>query len=473
MSDLSRLVADPTIERYRAFLGTFADVVDSLARDDRTDLLLMQLRESGHGWAGRAALLERQIRKARKAHAKSRLRVVTASDAEPGPELLRTMIGAVRANLANAEAILGASEYRIRRNEFTGRVEVDGEVLADETVLALTVDLQRRYDADFGEKQVAQAARIVAGNDAYHPIRDYLEGLTWDGTERIGGLLRGYFGAVAVDDDHVPVLAEMSIRWMVGAVARVIIPGCKLDTVLCLQGPQGALKSTAFRELAPDWYSDSELTVGSKDLYLGIQGTWLYEVAEIDKWTMYSRANLVKSVISGRSDKYRPPYGSSTIQVDRQCVFVGTVNPESFLTDPTGSRRYWPVTVTRTRPDDIARDRDQLWAEAYEAFRRGVAWWFDSDGEALIAAYSAQYQEYDAWTSDIASFLDTRSETTIGDLFADLKIEATNQDTKKARRMSGILRRLGWERGGRRYRDGRHLRIWTRKPAPDTKSEPE
>jgi len=468
IADLQGLVSDPTVDRYRAYLGTFADAVGELARDDRTDFLIMQLAAAGHGWSGRAATLERQIKRARK----TSLRLVTASESSGAPALLRTALGDVRANLANAEAVLRAGDRQIRHNDFTGRVEVDGEVLTDETVLALTVDLQRRYDADFSEKTIAQAARIVAGADAYHPIRQYFEGLTWDGTERIAGLLRGYFGAVAADDAHAATLGDMSIRWMVGAVARVMIPGCKLDTVLCLQGPQGALKSTAFRELAPDWYSDSELTVGSKDLYLGIQGTWIYEVAEIDKWTMYSRANLVKSVISGRSDKYRPPYGSATIQVDRQCVFVGTVNPESFLTDPTGSRRYWPVTVTRTRPDEIARDRDQLWAEAYAAFRAGVAWWFESDGEQRIAAYSAQYQEADAWAGEVVDYLKTVSTTTLSELFTALGIEASHRDTKKARRMTGILRRLGWE-SARVMRDGARVRVWTLKPGTDTKSEPE
>lgn len=236
-----------------------------------------------------------------------------------------------------------------------------------------TAQLVAHIDSHYGEfsaRNYELALTKVADDRAYHPIREYLDGLWWDGVERVDTLLVDYLGAE--DTEYVRAVTR---KTMVGAVARVLSPGTKLDSILVLNGKQGIGKSTLFARLGRQWYSDS-LTISDmrdKTAPEKLQGYWILEIGELAGLKKVD-AEIVKSFITRADDKYRPSYGRTVESHPRQCVVVGTTNSEDgFLRDNTGNRRFWTVCVTgesELRPWDLVAV-DQLWAEAQVRYHAG------------------------------------------------------------------------------------------------------
>jgi putative DNA primase/helicase len=170
------------------------------------------------------------------------------------------------------------------------------------------------------------AISTVAKATEFHPIRDYLNNLKWDGVSRIGKLATEYFGAA----DSI-YASEAGLRFMISAVARAMLPGCKVDHVLILEGPQGSFKSTAASALAGDaWFTDELAELGSKDAALQLRGRWIIEMAELNALGK-SDIQHIKAFLSRTTDRFRPPYGRVVEVVPRQCVFIGTTNAERYL----------------------------------------------------------------------------------------------------------------------------------------------
>lgn len=248
---------------------------------------------------------------------------------------------------------------------------------------------------------VGRAIGAVAREQRIHPVRDWLDTLKWDGTPRIETWTTTYLGAEPTDLHHA-----MGALWLISAVARIYRPGVKADHMLILEGQQGAKKSTALKVLAGEhWFTDELPELGSKDAALHMQGVWIVEIAELDA---IGRAEVsrIKAFLTRTTDRFRPPYGRYTIEVPRQCVFAGTVNPDTYLRDETGNRRFWPVRCGAIDIPALARDRDQLWAEAVHRFRSGAIWWID-DPALLSEAKAAQDARYqaDAWDARIDRWL--------------------------------------------------------------------
>lgn len=247
-----------------------------------------------------------------------------------------------------------------------------------------------------------QAVETVARDRLFHPVREYLDSLPWDGTPRIGTWLSVYLGAA-----DTPYIRAVGPRWLISAVARIYIPGTQADCALILEGPQGIRKSSALRILAQPWFTDRLSDLGSKDAAMETKGVWIIEIAELD--TM-SRAEVgtIKAFITRTCDRFRPPYGKRLVDLPRQCVFAGSVNPEGgYLKDATGGRRFWPVVCGAIDTIALERDRDQLWAEARDRFRAGDPWWLDSrDLEALATEQQADRYQGDAWDEPIRLYLD-------------------------------------------------------------------
>ena len=200
--------------------------------------------------------------------------------------------------------------------------------------------------------------------------------------------------------------------WLISAVARIFRPGVKADHMLVLEGPQGARKSTALKILAgEDWFTDELPDLGSKDAAMHMQGVWIIEIAELDAIGK-AEVSRIKAFLTRTTDRFRPPYGRYTIEVPRQCVFAGTVNPDTYLRDETGNRRFWPVRCGTIDIDALARDRDQLWAEAVARFRAGAIWWLDTP-ELIAAATAEQEKRYqaDAWDDLIANWITHETRT--------------------------------------------------------------
>ena len=268
--------------------------------------------------------------------------------------------------------------------------------------------LQRR-ELNVTPMTVSRSVGAVAREITVHPVRDHLGALAWDGVPRIETWACRYLGA-----EDTAFNRSVGALWLISAVARIFRPGVKADHMLVLEGPQGARKSTALKILAgEDWFTDELPDLGSKDAAMHMQGVWIIEIAELDAIGK-AEVSRIKAFLTRTTDRFRPPYGRYTIEVPRQCVFAGTVNPDTYLRDETGNRRFWPVRCGTIDIDALARDRDQLWAEAVARFRAGAIWWLDTP-ELIAAATAEQEKRYqaDAWDDLIEHWL-THEMRTVG-----------------------------------------------------------
>lgn len=251
-------------------------------------------------------------------------------------------------------------------------------------------------------KVTGEAVQMVAQENPFHPVHDYLKSLEWDGKPRLGTWLIDYLGAA-----DSPFVRAIGPRWLISAVARIFEPGCQVDHTLLLEGDQGIRKSSALHTLAGERYFADHLSdLGSKDSRLELHGKWIIELEELDR---VRRGDLprIKAFLTARSDHFRAPYGRRTEDVPRGCVFAGSVNDDSPLTDETGNRRFWPVKCGSIKLDTLARDRDQLWAEAHERYRAGDKWWLETAGlDALAQAEQEQRYEPGIWDEVILEWLD-------------------------------------------------------------------
>ena len=233
----------------------------------------------------------------------------------------------------------------------------------------------RRYLEDrysyIGKASIADAVTCIAMDNCYHPVREYLDALKWDGEPRLDTLFIDYLGA----DDNSYTRA-VTRKALTGAVKRIYEPGCKFDTMLVLVGSQGAGKSYLLSKIAvkPTWFNDSITTVKGKEAFEALQGYWIIEMAELTA-TRKSEIEAVKQYISSTSDNYRSAYGHYIESNPRQCIFFGTTNDDEFLRDYTGNRRFLPVRVDKEKAKkDMFEELSaeivgQLWAEAVVRYR--------------------------------------------------------------------------------------------------------
>jgi predicted P-loop ATPase len=318
---------------------------------------------------------------------------------------------------------------------------------------------------------VGPAIEAVARENPSHPVLNYLNALTWDGTARLDAWLVDHCGAA-----DTPYSRAVGAAWMVSAVARVYRPGCKVDTALILESRQGLQKSSALRVLGGEWFSDGIGDLSSKDTLLQMQGCWIIELAELDA-VGRSEVSRIKAFMSTASDRFRPPYAKRSADFPRQCVFAGTVNPErGYLSDPTGARRFWPVKAADGKPASwvinlarLAGARDQLWAEAAHRFNAGQTWWLSSDMTAAAEDVQAERYAGDAWDDviirylaetsvpvkngeDIVGWRNTKraealSDVSVGDVLKDaLHIAPGKWTQADQNRVSKSLRSMGFER---------------------------
>jgi predicted P-loop ATPase len=321
--------------------------------------------------------------------------------------------------------------------------------LRDTDVTQLQEWLQRQGLPKIGRDTTHQAIDLRGQERSFHPVRDYLNSLKWDGTQRLGRWLTYYLGA-----DESPYHSGIGRMFVIAMVARIYEPGAKCDYMLVLEGPQGARKSTACAILAGQWFSDSLPDVmHDKDVSQHIRGKWLIEIAELSA-TSRAEAEALKAFISRPVERYRPSYGRKEVIEPRQCVFIGTTNKNAYLRDETGGRRFWPVKVGSIDTDALAHDRDQLFAEAVHQYRAGAKWWPDGDFEAehVRPEQEARFEE-DAWESTISEYLKQHNQVLIGQIARDaLSIETPRIGRQDQNRIAAILGRLGWKRGARDWK---------------------
>ncbi len=315
--------------------------------------------------------------------------------------------------------------------------------LTDQDDSSTSVWLQREYDLCAATSTVAEGIQLLVHHAPYHPVRDYLNGLAWDGHPRLDTWLSTYCHAT-----DTPFTRTVGAKTLISGVARILVPGCKADCMTILQGPQGTYKSTVWRTLASDgWFSDTLPDIHTKDAAQGLRGKWLIEFGELATLRRSER-EVVKRFLSANQDHYRPSFGRRALTFPRHNIFVGTTNQDAIFTDETGDRRYWPVTV-QSQCDIVALecDRDQLWAEAVHRYRHGAMWYLTTEEECLANTEREARFEADVWEESIAMFVTGKDYVTTQQILVDClgMYELAHQNVVHSRRVGAVLRRLQWE----------------------------
>jgi predicted P-loop ATPase len=294
-----------------------------------------------------------------------------------------------------------------------------------------------------------QAVQTAARDHPFHPVKAYLQGLHWDGVERVDRWLSTYLGAE--DTEYSRAIGS---RWLISAVARIFRPGAKADCCLILEGPQGIRKSTALRTVAGEYFTDELADLGSKDAATQTRGVWIIELSELDNLS-HAEVARIKAFMSRTTDRFRPPYGMRLVESPRQCVFAGTVNHGTYLRDETGGRRFWPIVCGRIDVPALDSDRDQLWAEAKVRFESGGVWWLDTADLVQLASdqQEARY-EGDPWEEVVGPWLESKQTTAISEVLEKCinKPQAQWTQTDKIR-AARCLRAQGWVRYRERQGD--------------------
>jgi len=325
-----------------------------------------------------------------------------------------------------------------------GLIDTCHRWLTDTDAIAVMGWLQHNGFPSIGLEIVRQALQARAAECSFHPVKDYLRSLIWDQVPRIGVWLPRYLGS-----PFTSYTQHIGRMFLVQMVARIASPGCQADHMLVLEGMQGVLKSSACRVLGGDWYSDHLPEISSqREAAQHLRGKWVIEVAEMHAMNRVE-ATMLKSFITRTTERYRPFWGRNEVIEPRQCVFIGTTNQSEYLRDPTGGRRFWPVPTATEAPIDLARladDRDQLFAEAVQAYRDDDQWWPDQQFEReFIEVEQKQRYQGDIWEDRISSHLAGSRRTTIADIASQcLAIPAGQMSPAHGTRIAAILRERGW-----------------------------
>lgn len=314
----------------------------------------------------------------------------------------RSSTGAIIPNLHNATvALANHPKYgkQFVYNEFSYQVEdkITGLSVDNETLLQLTIALQKVQGCNFDKRLIIDAITAIAStNRRYHPIKDYFATLSWDGVDRLSKAGAVYWGT-KYDIENI-----FMRKWLISAIARIMQPGIKVDTMIVLEGKQGIGKSTSLRFLAPNpkYFLDHLPTPGDREAPIAMSGRWIVEMSELAAIKGAKNIEKIKAFLTHQIDTYRL-FGVGTIANNpRVCVFAGTTNSSAYLQDPTGNRRFWPVFCHSINTDAIQRDRDQIWAQALHDYTTKTKadedhiWWLTNEEIALHAPLALDKVEH-------------------------------------------------------------------------------
>ena len=304
---------------------------------------------------------------------------------------------------------------KIGYNEFSNRALILGRLPWNDEVgydwtdsddAGLRLYLEKYYNIAHSKK-TEDALKILFQRMAFHPVKEYLAGLSWDGVVRAETILIDYLGAE--DTKYVKMVTR---KWLCGAVARILRPGIKFDYMLVLTGEQGIQKSSFFRVLSKNWFTDSIQDVEGNQAVEKLMGAWIVEFGELQAFNR-AESNAIKRFITSQEDRTRLAYDKRTSFLKRQCVFAGTTNKSEFLKDDTGNRRYWPVEVKkegRTKDvfKDLVKEVDQIWAEALVLWRDKKERIYLTDEEESLAKVEQEgHREVSEKEGLIIKYLDT------------------------------------------------------------------
>ena len=335
-------------------------------------------------------------------------------------------------------------------------------MVSDVTMEQIALDMETRYNYRITERALRASIIMVAQERKVEPIKSWLKSLpAWDKEERLVWFFQDILKA-KVPEGCEGLIQEMSVKWFISCVARVMSPGCKMDTCLVLVGGNGMRKSTALKVLASEeWFSDSNINISHKDSYelLHQSGVWIWELAEMHA-LQGKTADNAKQFLTSASDRYRPSYGKMPVQRDRRTVFTASTNNYQFLSDGP-ERRFWCVEVMeKIDIDFIQENRNQLWAEALHWFQAGVKWWLCEDSDDLNQQYQQSFIIDDPWTVKVLECMAKNGRATTKEIMDHLDLSPRDQHTGNSRRIGQILRDCEYEQY---FDNSRKTRMWKKK----------
>jgi predicted P-loop ATPase len=311
--------------------------------------------------------------------------------------------------------------------------------------------MERRFRLSVSKDLTRTVVTDTARLNKFHPVRDYLAALEWDGVKRIDTWLMTYGG---VEDNEYS--RAVGALFLIAAVRRIRNPGCKFDEMIILeQELQGTDKSSALAALAvkDEWFSDDlPLNIEGKQVIEALRGRWIIEAGELSGMRRTDIGHL-KAFLSRQVDRARMAYGRIVSEVPRQCVIAGTTNDLEYLRDTTGNRRFWPVRCQRFDVAALKQDRDQLWAEAAAREATGVSVRLSAELWPTAAAQQAQRLTEDPWLYALKEAFEhlegdeqTAKKISMGTIWTILDVRGAQQTQEASRRIGEAMRKLGWER---------------------------
>lgn len=326
---------------------------------------------------------------------------------------------------------------RLVFDEFRQQVTDRGAEWTDAATTELKAWLEKRWITDeVKTATLREAVEAVAARHSVHPVRDWLTCLEWDRVERLPTFFSDFCGTPLT-----PYSEAVARSLFVSAVARIMKPGAKVDTMICLEGAQGIGKSKLVQALfGTAWHCEITEAPGSLDFYQNLRGKWVGEFSELSAMGKVDQ-NRVKQALTQTQDTYRSSYGRNSRTYPRQFLFVGNTNKQEYLMDETGARRYLPVECVEIDAEAAGAIRDQLFAEAMVRYRKGEPWWIIPDAER---EQDARYQQ-DVWEEKIADWLRGKLKVTVLEIMEEcLSLKSDRQGRSEQIRIGMILKRLKW-----------------------------
>jgi putative DNA primase/helicase len=348
-------------------------------------------------------------------------------------------------------------------NEHSDQILLNGEMVSDVTLEVIALNFEEHYRYRVTDKALRASVIMVAQERAIEPIKEWLLELPeWDGEHRIEPFFQNVLNAKTPEACE-ELMVELSCKWFISCVARVMQPGCKMDTCLVLVGSKGMRKSTALKLLAgEEWFSDSNINISHKDSYelLHQSGVWIWELAEMHALQGKTAANA-KQFLTSASDRYRPAYAKMPIQRQRRTVFTASTNDYQFLSDGP-ERRFWIVDIQKKIDTEyIVNNRIQLWAEALHWYNQGIKWWLEEDSEDRLMEYQQSFIIDDPWTVKVLDCIKRNAgKATTAQIMEFLDLSAVNQHKGFTKRIAQICRDCGYEQF---YSNTHKSRMWRKK----------
>ena len=311
--------------------------------------------------------------------------------------------------------------------------------------------LSREHNLQVPPKTVHECVMLIASEESFSPPARWLATLNWDRVPRVNKWLHAYLGC-----EDCTYTSQLSVYLLVALVRRALDPGHKIDQMIVLEGDQGVGKSTALRTLiGAEWFNDSPLDIASKDGAIQLQGTWLYEISELESFSK-RELTTIKAYLSRQHDRFRRPYGKFVSTFKRQTVFVGTTNQSHYLVDETGNRRFLPIAVGAIDLESLERDRAQLFAEALAlAADERNGWLSYVQQTDDVRAAQDNRLETDPWEDDVLTkALDLSGvvgrPVQAGQILKEMDVPVSQITQTASNRVGRILRMNGWRRGSHR-----------------------